>query len=125
MKAPEWKDLSDLIDFIYHGEINVAQQSITQFLETAEELKLKGLSKSEYIDMSENEQFDFNETHKETTNKETNIVKSIKSEPPLFQENESIDLPNSHYCNYCTNSYDKRTSLKKHIWRKHTDNKKI
>ena len=75
--------------------------------------------------MSENEQFDFNETHKETTNKETNIVKSIKSEPPLFQENKSTDLPNSHYCNYCTNSYDKRTSLKKHIWRKHTDNKKF
>ena len=125
MKGLEWKDLSDIIDFIYHGEIYVAQQSIRKFLETAEELKLKDLSKSEYMDMSENEQFDSNETSKETTNIENNIVQSIKSEPPLFQEDKSNDLPNPHSCNYCPNSYDKRTSLKKHIWRKHNDNTNV
>ena len=84
MKGLKWSDVSDIIDFIYHGEISLAQQNITEFLETAEDLKLKGLSKSSYIDMLENEQLENDETQKgniEHTAKENNIVQSIKSEP--------------------------------------------
>ena len=75
--------------------------------------------------MSENEQLDSNETPKETTNTENNIVQSIKSEPPLFQKDKSTDLPNSYSCNFFPNTYNKRKSLKKHIWRKHNDNKNV
>ena len=131
MKGLKWSDVSDIIDFIYHGEISLAQQNITEFLETAEDLKLKGLSKSSYIDMLENEQLENDETQKgniEHTAKENNIVQSIKSEPLKFQDNaedQSNDLPNSHSCNYCPNSYEKQKYFEKHIWIKHSEHQNL
>ena len=75
-------DLCDIIDFIYHGEISVAKNNIIQFLEIAEELKLKDVSKSSYVDMLDNEQWKYNEPDKEygeTTIKEKYSVWSTKS----------------------------------------------
>ena len=57
--------LSVIINFIYHGETRVAKDIIIQFLEIAEEVKLKGLSKSSYVEMLDNEQWKYNEPHKE------------------------------------------------------------
>merc|ERR1711915_492688 len=37
-------ELNAVVDFMYQGEVNVPQDSLTQFLETAEDLKVKGLS---------------------------------------------------------------------------------
>ena len=54
MKGLEWTDLSDIIDFIYHGEVSVAQHNLTQFLEIADELQMKGLSKGSYTEKNEN-----------------------------------------------------------------------
>ena len=38
------KNLAHILDFIYQGEVNVAQDDLDAFLATAEELKIKGLS---------------------------------------------------------------------------------
>ena len=39
-------DLQYILDFIYHGEVNVAQASLNNFLSVAEDLKIKGLTQS-------------------------------------------------------------------------------
>jgi len=44
MKGLKGKDLLSVLDFIYHGEVNVAQEDLTQFLSVAEDLELKGLT---------------------------------------------------------------------------------
>ena len=38
------KDLQAVLEFMYHGEVNLAQGSLNNFLEVAEELAIKGLS---------------------------------------------------------------------------------
>lgn len=37
-------ELKAVVDFMYQGEVNVSQDNLSQFLATAEELKVKGLS---------------------------------------------------------------------------------
>ena len=38
------KDLKIAIKFMYHGEVNIARESLNNFLEVAEDLEIKGLS---------------------------------------------------------------------------------
>ena len=40
------QDLGHVMDFIYHGAVNVAQDSLEDFLKVAEALKIKGLTQS-------------------------------------------------------------------------------
>ena len=47
MRGITTKDLSAIVDFIYHGEANINQEDLEAFLALAEELQLKGLTKSE------------------------------------------------------------------------------
>ena len=47
MRGMTNKQLSEVVDFIYHGEVNIYEENIEDFLTLAEELKLKGLNNSE------------------------------------------------------------------------------
>ena len=53
LKGVRYKDLVALLTFMYHGEVNVAQNDINQFLATAEELQVKGLSHKDKRQRSE------------------------------------------------------------------------
>ena len=44
MRGIKSKDLNSLLDFIYHGEVNIYQEDLDGFLAIAEELGLKGLT---------------------------------------------------------------------------------
>ena len=44
MKGLKEKDLVAIVDFIYHGETNIYQDNLDEFLELAEELQSKGLA---------------------------------------------------------------------------------
>merc|ERR1712190_69408 len=39
-------DLKAILDFMYHGEVQVAQEDLNSFLSVAEELKVKGLTQN-------------------------------------------------------------------------------
>ena len=43
MKGIESKYIAAVVDFIYHGEVNIAQEDLAHFLAIAEDLELKGL----------------------------------------------------------------------------------
>jgi len=45
LKGVSFRDLKFVLNFMYHGEVNVAQEELNSFLALAEELKVKGLSK--------------------------------------------------------------------------------
>ena len=55
LKGIKKEELLNVIDFLYNGEANVAQEDLTSFLETAQELQVKGLQN--------------NKKHSELTNK--------------------------------------------------------
>ena len=44
MRGVKAKELIALVDFIYHGEVNIYQDDLNEFLIISEELKLKGLA---------------------------------------------------------------------------------
>jgi len=47
LKGVEYSDLQAVLDFMYHGEVNVAQEELNSFLAVAEDLQVKGLSQNE------------------------------------------------------------------------------
>ena len=46
-------NLQSILDFMYHGEVNLAQEDLNLFLEVAEELKVKGLTQKQSSQMPE------------------------------------------------------------------------
>jgi len=46
LKGVEFSDLQAVLNFMYHGEVNVAQEELNSFLAVAEELKVKGLTQN-------------------------------------------------------------------------------
>ena len=46
MRGVDTSQLSALVDFIYHGEVNIFQEDLDTFLNLAEELEIKGLGSS-------------------------------------------------------------------------------
>merc|ERR1712029_1050075 len=47
LRGASFPDLSAVLDFMYHGEVNVAQEDLNSFLAVAEELQIKGLTQKE------------------------------------------------------------------------------
>jgi len=46
LKGVKFADLQSVLNFMYHGEVNVAQDELNSFLAVAEELKVKGLTQN-------------------------------------------------------------------------------
>ena len=44
LKGIHLKELQAVLNFIYHGEVNIPEESLTNFLAVAEELAVKGLT---------------------------------------------------------------------------------
>ena len=50
LKGVKYQHLLAILDFMYHGEVNVAQEELNSFFAVAEELKVKGLSEDRDVD---------------------------------------------------------------------------
>jgi len=46
LKNVRFTDLQSVLNFMYHGEVNVAQEELNSFLSVAEELRVKGLTQN-------------------------------------------------------------------------------
>jgi len=47
MKGVRYTDLQSVLDFMYHGEVNIAQEDLNGFLAVAEDLRVKGLTQGQ------------------------------------------------------------------------------
>merc|ERR1712002_876309 len=47
IKGVKYMDLQAVLNFIYHGEVNVAQEELNSFLAVAEDLRVKGLTQNQ------------------------------------------------------------------------------
>lgn len=59
LKGIKYTDLQSVLDFMYHGEVNIAQEELNSFLSVAEDLRVKGLTQSQ--PMTENSSHDSQE----------------------------------------------------------------
>merc|ERR1711982_167180 len=53
LKGISYLDLQSVLNFMYHGEVNVAQEELNTFLAVAEDLKVKGLTQNNTSDNGE------------------------------------------------------------------------
>ena len=58
MRGMKLEELVAILDFLYHGETNIDQENLNDFLIIAEELKLKGLSECDQILPEDENYFD-------------------------------------------------------------------
>jgi len=49
MKGVKFADLQSVLNFMYHGEVNVAQEELNSFLAVAEDLRVKGLTQNQPV----------------------------------------------------------------------------
>jgi len=56
LKGVKFGDLQSVLNFMYHGEVNVAQEELNSFLAIAEELRVKGLTQNNGSSSSQNQQ---------------------------------------------------------------------
>ena len=54
MKGIKYSNLESLLNFMYYGEVNIAQEELNSFLAVAEELKVKGLTQNQSQNSSQN-----------------------------------------------------------------------
>eukprot|EP00092_Neocalanus_flemingeri_P039425 GFUD01042927.1.p1 GENE.GFUD01042927.1~~GFUD01042927.1.p1 ORF type:complete len:335 (-),score=76.87 GFUD01042927.1:184-1188(-) len=47
LKGVKYTDLQYVLNFMYHGEVNVAQEELNSFLSVAEDLRIKGLTQTQ------------------------------------------------------------------------------
>ena len=92
MKGVRYVDLESILNFMYHGEVNVAQDDLNSFLAVAEELKVKGLTQKNEGD---------NRIKNSHNNREAlPPSSSVNKEPVLKRPRTSIPQPHpqsSHY----------------------------
>ena len=82
LKGVNSKDLMSILDFIYHGEVNIPQEDLEEFMKVGGELKIKGLEPEKPHDNSES----INMSKNPRKNKR-NKTKKIKKENQYKEEN--------------------------------------
>ena len=83
LRGIKYTDLQSLITFMYHGEVNIAQEELDSFLSVAEELKIKGLTQSSSSTQPESQ------TKKpRISNSSTNIRQSSTVAKPRIREDQ-------------------------------------
>ena len=64
MKGTKYVDIVSVLNFMYHGEVNVAQEELNSFLAVAEDLKVKGLTQNDSKKSSKSSNLPPSETHR-------------------------------------------------------------
>ena len=131
------KDLECIVDYIYHGEVQIYQEDIDSFLEHAKKLKIEGLIDNhatdnqafeDKVEVKFQHQDKFNTSsskHVETKviqRTENNQERSMSNFTPKFNGdlretiNELIEkVPSGFECKCCGKTYPRSSDIRKHV----------
>jgi len=86
LKGVRFSDLQAVLNFMYHGEVNVAQEELNSFLAVAEDLKVKGLTQNQSVGagVSRNEN---------TSSPAHTSLKSANTSNPLSERDHTSKRP--------------------------------
>ena len=140
MRALPYNTLASVIDFIYHGEVEVKKEDLETFLQVANELRVKGMTKPGFglNDKTEKSSSGKEKNPKGTTNKGTEAIEKAEIEciedtretlEERATENESFESATSpprqdvkkietatFECDICGKFYGTAASLRTHKW---------
>jgi len=80
LRGVSFRDLESVLNFMYHGEVNVAQDDLNSFLQVAEDLKVKGLTQNNSSTKSGSQSV--------SHNKQTVLKSEVKTDPPRPRHQE-------------------------------------
>ena len=86
MKGVSFSDLESLLDFMYYGEVNIAQENLNSFLAVAEELQVKGLTQSSSNSSNSNQ------TQTSTATKSNNTSSYVKPRVKPQADSEVVEV---------------------------------
>ena len=84
IKGVSFSDLESLLDFMYYGEVNIAQENLNSFLSVAEELQVKGLTQLSTASSNSNQT--------PTTEKSNNISSFVKPRVKPQTDSEVVEV---------------------------------
>ena len=98
LKGVSYNEILSVLNFMYLGEVNVAQEELNSFLEVAESLKVKGLTQGR---SNSNDTLHVDQTRKSSSIKNTNPASENKPPAPLqpreAHTNHTRDLSQNNY----------------------------
>jgi len=98
LKGVRYVDLQSVMNFMYHGEVNVAQEELNTFLAVAEDLKVKGLTQNNTSDNEEKSgRFDqAQKTNKSATRPPPDRDSLKRPRPPITTPSPAVFSAPSH-----------------------------
>ena len=91
LKGVKYTDLQAVLNFMYHGEVNVAQEELNSFLAVAEDLRVKGLTQNQSVTAKK-------ESHSQP--KSPQLMKSIplvRDPIPVPKRSRTTPVPSSRF----------------------------
>jgi len=86
LKGVRYEDIISVLNFMYHGEVNVAQEDLNSFLSVAEDLQVKGLTQNNQKDQ---------QTHFKATTERKHLSES-SSIPPTQRRDKQQKVGHSY-----------------------------
>ena len=126
LKGIKFIHLKSLLKFIYSGEVNIKNESLAEFLETADELQIAGLTKAvepehqDFIEKSplnQEDQAELQMTSLKMGQHENTIRSHLKELKALQDKYDNTNL----HCDYCSFVTLIEDSLSDHIKEQHRD----
>jgi len=94
MRGMNPRDLTAVLDFIYHGEVNIAQVDLDGFLALAEEMQLKGLTGNDKEPENQAKTQFRQEDNKSTPQQTLRTIRSYPEESERNQERQLVLIEN-------------------------------
>jgi len=91
LKGVSHKDMESVLNFMYYGEVNVAQDDLNSFLQVAEDLRIKGLTQNNRGDTSDDTNI---KPHHDSSNAESRL------ESKAYDSKISTPASANHHINH-------------------------
>jgi len=117
LRKVKYRNLQSLLNFMYQGEVNVAEEDLPGFLEIAEDLKIKGLSEvnKEDFDAVEDDTIQFSQKNIQLSPNIKGIVENNKNTPSTKPKEYCENLINKdNKTKICTEMKSEETSILSH-----------
>ena len=130
LKGTKYDDLMRILKFIYTGECEVANEELTEFLDTGKILQIQGLMEDttpEFDTHSENKSTQGNQATFRQSNDSSsfddiwNMTENVLSSQMISKDIENQPVNN---CNVCEMIFDSEQGLSSHLSTKHNQSKK-
>jgi len=86
MKGIKYLDIVSVLNFMYHGEVSVAQEDLNSFLAVAEDLKVKGLTQNDSDNSSKVNQIHTSQANKVKTRPDNQPSYKPPAAPPIIPQ---------------------------------------